>query len=77
MSAFNAWNTLLTIVVTSSILDLARIIGLPPNTSAIAHFHKTLYGELFALYVNNMSYLQFSLQHFKIHVQTYNLKHNM
>ena len=77
MTAINGWKALLTIVTKSSILYLARVIGLPPNTSVIASFHKTLYGELFELYVNYLPFLHFSLQHCKIHVQTEYRKHGM
>ena len=55
----------------------ARVLILRPNTSVIAPFHRTLYGELFELYVNYRPCLHYSLQHCKIHVQTDNLKHEM
>ena len=77
VTAVNGWKALLTIVTKSSILDVVKVIGLPPNAGVIAPFHETLYGKLFELYVNYLPYLYFSLQHFKIHVQTDNLKHEM
>ena len=77
MTLVNGWKALLTIVTNSSVLDVVKVIGLPPNTSVIAPFHKTLYGKLFELYVNYLPNLHFSLQHCKIHVQTDNLKHEI
>ena len=59
VAAVNGWKALLTIFIKSSILDVARVIGLPANTSVIAPFHKTLYGELFELYVNYLPHLHF------------------
>ena len=61
VKAVNTWKALLTIVTKSLILDVVRVIGLPPNTSVIAPFHKTLYGELFELYVNYLL-ITFSLR---------------
>lgn len=65
LTAVNGLKALLTIFTKSSVLDVVRVIGLPPNTGAIAPFHKTLYGKLFELYINYLSYLHFSLQHLK------------
>ena len=59
VAAVNGWKALLTAVTKSSILDVARVRGLPPNTSVIAPFHETLYGELCELYVNYLPYLHF------------------
>ena len=61
VKAVNTWTALLTIVTKSLILDVVRVIGLPPNTSVIAPLHKTLYGELFELYVNYLL-ITFSLR---------------
>ena len=59
VAAVNGWKALLTIFMKSYILDVARVIGLPPNIGVIAPFHKTLYGELFELYVHYLPHLHF------------------
>ena len=55
LTAVNSLKALLTIVTKSSVLDVVRVIGLPPNTSVVAPFHKTLYGKLFELHINYLS----------------------